>query len=329
MRIGNVSKYRIMEEKVMKKILTALGLAAIAGGLTVGAVKLGAKKVEQASATDERSIVIDSSSAFSNWDNNAGTFGAAGATYWPDYAGYGEDDGWNRFNYPFEAIAPFFRGESAEGWTGTLSLNAWTQTTRYVYFQWGGAKDSNDQVYLNFLCKGASDPDFYSVGTLLNNTFTDNKMMLKYFVIPEETFNALGGSNGFQMRIDLVDGRTGDYGFHNFGYLHVNQTKEEVADAMRFYLNSLSHDNRPSSVRLRKAIQGHYFGNDYLKQVFASTVANVDEDFEDNDLFLRHWYFDYDYFNGANWDLHFDKAIGTDSSCPAHSGPPARLPLRE
>ena len=47
--------------------------------------------------------------------------------------------------------------------------------------------------------------------------------------------------------------------------------------------------------------------------MFLLTAENANEDFENNETFLNHWYFDWYYFNGENWALHFDKAIGTDS----------------
>lgn len=239
----------------------------------------------------------------------AGVFEESNATYWPTYAGYHGEDG-DSFNYPFYALDKFFCGERNEGWTGDLQLKSWTQREQYIYFTWGGATNSNDQVYLEF-----NYGPYHA--THLNDTSMGNPMLLRYFKIPDEQYDLLDKVNGFEMSITLHDGRTGDYGFHNFGYLHVDQTKEQVADAMRLYLNSMSKDKRASQIRIRKEILNHYFGNEYLRDVFYSPVEDIDENFENNDAFLNHWYFDYNYFNGANWDLHFDRAIGTDEVRPA------------
>ena len=146
-------------------------------------------------------------------------------------------------------------------------------------------------------------------------------MLLRYFRIPDTEYALLGGSNGFTMHIDLVDGRTGNFGFHNFGYLHPNQTLESTADAMRYYLNHLSTDSRTSQIRMRKAIQNNYFLNEGtetgLKNVFYSTVSNIDDCFSNNTDFTNHWYFDHNYFNNRyDATRYFDSAISTGTYRP-------------
>ena len=282
------------------------------GGAAVGVSKVKEIKVAKA---DPITYIEMNSSAFSNWDNNAGTFAAADATYWPTYDGYAGEDGGGQFNYPFQALDTFFRGESNEGWTGTLSLNKWTQYTQYVYFTWGGARDYDVSADVKLVFHFGE----YTY-TMFNNTFMDNQMLLRYFRIPDAQYELLDSVNGFDMYIDLVDDRSNAYGFHNFGYLHINQTEEQVSDAMRYYLNHLSHDSRNSQVRMRKAILNNYYNNSGsetgLREVFLRTASDITDGFENNNDFLNHWYFDYNYFNGGNWDLHFDRAIGTDSVRP-------------
>lgn len=252
----------------------------------------------------------------------AGVFEPSTATYWPTYAGYHDEDG-DSFNYSFFALDTFFCGERKEGQTIDLTLNSWIQKTQYIYFTWGGAKNDGEDVRLVFHYGDYSSQ-------MLNDTSMGNPMLLRYFKIPDEQYALLNKETGFNMYIELIDNRTGNYGFHNFGYLHVNQTKEQVGDAMRFYINNLVRryndsndvDTRRSQIRIRKEILNHYFGNSYLRDVFYASSSNIDEDFENNNDFLNHWYFDYNYFNGANWDLHFDRAIGTDSVRPADTHMP-------
>lgn len=252
----------------------------------------------------------------------AGVFEPSTATYWPTYAGYHDEDG-DSFNYSFFALDTFFCGERREGQTIDLTLNSWIQKTQYVYFTWGGAKNDGEDVRLVFHYGDYSSQ-------MLNDTSMGNPMLLRYFKIPDEQYALLNKETGFNMYIELIDNRTDNYGFHNFGYLHVNQTKEQVGDAMRFYINNLVRrhngsndvDTRRSQIRIRKEILNHYFGNSYLRDVFYASSSNIDEDFENNNDFLKHWYFDFNYANDwtngdkINWDMHFDQAIGSDTFRP-------------
>ena len=293
----------------------------LAGAAAFGVSSLvsGRTALEVKADGDPVTYIAMSADAFTNWDASWGSFEGTGATYWGG---------------SFEALDTFFRGESAEGKTGTLTLKSWTQTTQYIYFQWGGAwaDPTHQEVYLHFYCVSTTlntdgeliaekggDPFVYENDTR-NDTHYENKMLLKYFEIPEDKFLALGGANGFEMHIDLVDGRGADYGFHNFGYLHVNQTKEQVGDAMRYYLNHLNTD---TSLAARQTIQGHYYGNSYLRNVFYATAGDITDGFDSQSDFTNHWYFDYTYFTQREGGApHFDTAIsdetvrGGDSQMP-------------
>ena len=251
-------------------------------------------------STDRHYIPVDHSSFFTNWTDAAGSFADKYATFWNE-------------GYSFEALDTFFRGETAEGWTGTLTSRSWKQSTQYVYFQLGGAKDYGDgeHVHLVFHC-GDKTYDFY------NNTFVENPMTLRYFKVPNEDFAELTASNAeFDMWVDIVDPRENDYGFANFGYLHVNQTEESTSDAMRYFLNHMSTDSREWEINKRKQIFNSYFENADQKAVFFREVSNVDDSFSSSEDFMNHWYFDHNYFNNSYGDArHFDKAIGFDSYRP-------------
>ena len=283
-----------------RKFLIPLALAV--GVLTLGHLT-GIKNYQRVSADPDpelESAIEINSAFFTNWGDytDPGTFGDKDAKFWDD---------WHFFN----SLGSFFRGESNQGWTGTLTSRTWKQTTQYVYFTWSAANNTED-------CKLIFHYGEHEV-SMKNDTFVENPMMLRYFKIPDDDYQTLIAANpsGFDMSVDLYDNVTSGFGFHNFGYLHVNQTEEQVSDAMRYYLNSLDHDPGEWQVNKRKEIFNHYtVGNAGLKEVFYRQVSNIDDGFENNDDFLNHWYFDYNYFNGGNWGLRFDKAIGLDRFRP-------------
>ena len=238
---------------------------------------------------------------FTNWTYDAGSFAGTDARFWGE-------------NYSFEALDTFFRGESAEGWTGTLTSRTWKQSTQYVYFQLGGARDydhPNGHAHLVFHY-GSYSADFY------NNTFVENPMTLRYFKVPDDKFAELtANSNDFDMYVDVVDPATGGYGFVNLGYFHINQTEESTSDAMRYFLNHMSTDSREWEINKRREIMNSYFDNSDQRAVFFRTVSNIDDSFSSNGDFVNHWYFDHNYFNGDYGpEKHFDKAIGTDTYRP-------------
>ena len=102
--------------KNIKKIVS-LGLAfGLLGGALVAA---NVNKERKVSKADPETYISMESSFFTNWTNDAGSFAAKDATFWGD-------------NYSFEALDTFFRGETAEGWTGTLTSRTWKQSTQYV-----------------------------------------------------------------------------------------------------------------------------------------------------------------------------------------------------
>ena len=238
---------------------------------------------------------------FTNWTDAAGSIADADARFWGE-------------NYSFEALSPFYRGETAEGWTGTLTSITWKQSTQYVYFQLGGARDydhANGHAHLVFHY-GPYSADFY------NNTFVENPMTLRYFKVPDDKFAELTeNSNDFDMYVEVVDPAWEGYGFVNLGYFHINQTEESTSDAMRYFLNHLSDDSREWKVNNRRSIFNSYFDNADQRAVFFRTVSDISDSFSTNEDFMKHWYFDHNYFEGSyDTKRHVDKAIGTDTFRP-------------
>ena len=287
----------------MKKIIsfsllvTCLG---IYGGI-IATSNLGYKPTKQAKADELEKYIPMESGFFTNWTDDAGAFPDRNATFWSEA-------------YSFEALDTFYSGESKEPWTGTLTSRKWKQATQYIYFQLGAAKDYVENPVHLVIHYGSYSENFF------NNTFVENPMTLRYFKVPDEKFAELTASNDdFEMYIEIVDTKESDYGFANFGYLHVNQTAESTSDAMRYFLNNLSSDTREWEVNKRKDIYNSYFANAAQREIFLRTVDNANEDFENNEQFLNHWYFDANYFNNDGETRHFDSVISTASARTAEA----------
>lgn len=273
----------------MKKVLL-IPLSIIAGALVIGyASKPNSYQTVKA---DGRVTHIEmNADAFEDYTTEKGEFANADAKFWGD-------DG-----YYFNALEPFFRGETQEGWTGTLQLKPWKQYTQYIRFQWGGAHNIENNIKLE-IHYGEYTFDMY------NETFSENPMMMDYFKIPDEQYALLDQENGFDMYIKFIDNRTADYGFHNFGCLYVNQNVDEVSGAMRYYLNHINlSDTREWKVSNNKTIYNFYLNNEHLKEVFLRAASSADEDFENINSFLNSWYIDINYGNTAGDERHVDNLL--------------------
>ena len=272
----------------MKKVLL-IPLTIIAGVLTLASLPK-AQTYHQVNALEMVTHIEMNADAFVDYTEEKGEFANADATFWGE-------------GYSFNALEPFFRGETKEGWTGELSLKPWKQFTQYIRFQWGGANPEDSQMKLEF-----HYGDYSSV--VINETFVENPMMMDYFKIPDEQFALLDKENGFDMYIKFIDNRTGGYGFHNFGCLYVNQNVDEVSSAMKYYLNHINlADTREWKINNSKAIYNYYLNNAHLKEVFLKTASNVNEDFEDINAFLNNWYIDVNYGNNADDARHVDALL--------------------
>ena len=284
----------------MKKVLSLLALTLTSGALVVAGVSKN--KTKEVKADYESKITVNEG-FFTNWDASAGYIGDQNSTFWDEH-------------YHFQAVDTFFCGESNEAWHGTLTSRKWTQHTQYIYFQFGAANNNEelDPVHLN-IHYGPYQYPFY------NDTFVGNPMLLRSFKIPDTAYNALKSEGeDFEMYIEIVDNCVGGYQdaycFANFGYLNVNQTEDSTSDALRWFINNLNRDNREWEVNKRKQILENYYLNGSLRDLFLKTYDDISDGFDNNNDFINHWYFDWHYFNGANWDLHFDRAIGFDAYRP-------------
>lgn len=271
----------------MKKLLTITSLVALGGALALGAISAvtaNDKEVSEVNATLEYDIAItEESNFFTNW-NDPEFINADGKTVPGQYKTAGASCWSGNMN----VFGTFFDGcnDGYEGWRGTLKSRKWQQTTQWIYFQWGCAKDNNrgtDQevklVFNFYQNENDASPAFSR--DYWNDTFSGCTMVLRNYFIENADFTALGGN--FYMSVDLVDQRTGDYGAHEFGNLHVNQTQQQVSDAQWYYCTHCVDAER--SV---KELAGHYRTNESLRKAFVGTVGFA-EDFESQEVFNANW----------------------------------------
>ena len=286
----------------MKKLASLLGLIVASSALIVAGVSK--HEVHETKADYESYIRVDAS-FFTNWTDDAGIIGDRNTLFWNANS--------------FQAMDTFYQGENKETWTGTLNSRPWKQHTQYIYFQLGGANnhvDYGDAAHLN-IHYGSYQSSFY------NDTFVENPMLMRAFKIPDSAYNALmENADDFDMWIEIVDYQYEDYGFVNFGYLNVNQTADQVGDAFRWYINNLTRTDTEYDKSKRKQILENYYLNESLKEYFLKPYESINDDFESNNDFINHWYFDWQYYNDATWDLHFDRAIGFDSYRPEDTNMP-------
>ena len=142
-------------------------LTVLAGVLALGYAS-NKETTKEAKAISAVTYIEMNEDAFTNWTDEAGEFAPSSATFWNE-------------QYSFNALDGFFRGESIEGWTGSLTLKSWKQHTQYIYFQWGGANNIDDSVRLEFHYGEYS-------ASALNDTFSENPMLSRYFKIPDEEY---------------------------------------------------------------------------------------------------------------------------------------------
>lgn len=295
----------------MKKLLTLLSLSAVAAAVAFGVASN--RVVKETKATGENYIPFTIKSIDSVEKNATGNFTitskaeeyktTAASTEWvaDQNATY-----WNG-GASFNALDNFYRGELYGDWQGTIVSKTWTQTTRYVYFTLGGRAE----ITIKFF-NGDTE-----IGSMTNDLSNGNPMMVNYWYIPAEKVNDETLASGFTMHLEIIDNYAGpDYGFANFGYLHVNATREEISDAMWDQMNALKFNKLPADVdenrfRSRWTIS-HYLQNskfDGIRELSSKAKTNVDETFDDNANFIANWYRDENYDAGDLNQMHEDTII--------------------
>ena len=198
-------------------------------------------------------------------------------------------------NHRFFALDNFYRGELNEKWTGTITSPEWTQKNRYIYYTLGG--NSSNQI--KFVADGIGNR------TINIDISNGNPMIVNYYKIPIDFISDVQLSSGVTMHLELIDNTTGDYGFHNFGYLHVNATQEDVATAVWNHIDYTCTLRNTEEERFRAHwIMQHYNDNDKydgIRDYAGVARTSVNEDFEDNSTFLGRWFRD-PMYNDGNFD---------------------------
>ena len=97
---------------------------------------------------------------------------------------------------------------------------------------------TSNQLVFNFYDSANDDAAVVDTYEMWNDTFCGVTMLTRNLIIPDETLSKLANSSNFYMSVDFVDERTGEYGAHVFGNLHVSQNHKQVSDAQWDYFNS-------------------------------------------------------------------------------------------
>lgn len=281
-------------KKINKLLTTALACGVLGAGVLVPSLSQG-KEVKRVAAEDLEYSIEMTKDFFTNWvdgegDNGCGSIVNVGATCWNG----------NSIN----ALGSVFDGcLGHEGWTGTLNSRKWRQTTPWIYFEYGCANNNHvgeasdvKLVFKLWASKDAAEPSF--THDFHNDTFSQTTLILRNYEVPSAEYEALGGD--FYMSVDLVDGRGNEYGANEFGYLHVNQTHQQVSDAQWYYYTHCVEGEAASVDVLRS----HYYLNGSLRAGFVTGFA---ESFDTQESFNLNWLKD-NYGNDVG-ERHQDRAI--------------------
>lgn len=297
----------------MKKVLTALSLSTILG-LSMAAIIFTNKDNSvqpQLAKAEPSGTSMDIEEVFpkSNRPEDS-VIRNADAGYWDP-------------QYTYGALSKFYDAvDVGEGRDASVSSIIWKQTTQYFSFQWGAAFNANCSINFHYY-SDAEGNNSLGTSNYKNHTEVGNPMMVHYHKIDDAIYEA--NKDSLYVRIELVDNApgNGDYSYHLFGHLTVNQTLEQVGSTMRQYFTSLSQFAKTWENEMTHRIKAHYYGNEFLRTAFSAGNPNadydLDENFEDRDSFYSKWYFDHSYFqySGDNLQaLQFDKVISYDSYRP-------------
>ena len=268
-----------VEGTVMKKLFSILGLVGFAGALAVCA-GVGAKEFKAAKATstyftfgETGEIAANGTAGNFRFYNNEGCEAKPGSIVDKN------DTYWNGDGY-FNGLDNFFKGESA-GWAGIMKSDTWVQssTDKYVYFTWTG-----DAQTIRIYADGVND----AIETLANDYPNGNAMVVNFIKIPDAYCDGTK-----VLHLELEDPSTNDdgYRFSNFGYCHVNASAQEVSDAIWKHIEEGLHTNTGEAKLRYNTSLATYSKEKYkpLNGLSANARKNVNEDFENNALFLQRW----------------------------------------
>ena len=326
----------------MKKIIAALSLAAIAGGLTIGALNGGSKRVKQAEADASYQTYVPISSGWiENTDGSAVTeLGNAirgrNDRFWTGGSGWDAQE--RTFNAMDDFVDTIHRANGGEGWRGayrTPELVLHDNDHRYISFLFGGGaprtldpgteQERVEDIFINIFQvsgdAGSGDritgirTSFDGRGSLedaghLNAPISCN-MVFKYFELPSEI------KPGDHFLIYVRDGKTGDYGGFTFGDVHINQTLEDVAKSFSAHKAQMKLNEFTSAYNAaaNEFVLDYYANDSFYATVRTAEAALTDanDDFEVNNR-LSKWAYDQQNSTFENGDLasiNFDYIYST------------------
>ena len=319
----------------MKKIIAALSLAAIAGGLTIGALNGGSKRVEQAEADASYQTYVPLRDGWiENTDGSAVTDLNSAIRARNDRFWNGQPSGWDSQERSFNALDEFVdtihKANGGEGWRGayrTPELTLVDNDHRYVSFLFGGG---GSDIFINiFQVSGeeGSGDRITGITTALNETgYYENEggvnpdklnapiscnMVFKYYELPVQI------QPGDKFLIYVRDGRTSGYGGFTFGDVHINQTLEDCARSFSAHKAQMKLNEYMSdwTKNANEFVLNYYATDAYYSSVRTAEAALVDanDNFEINNR-LSKWAYDQQNSTFENGDLasiNFDYIYST------------------
>lgn len=252
----------------MKKIFAILGLAAISGGLVVGAASKG-NQVKKADAFIETDVEWDylafdgNNFKLSDSGDPNGWVTGRSATFW----------GFRSFN----ALDNFYDGFHNEGWQGTITSASWKQTKRYVTFTLGGNPDNTITI------RKKSDN---SVVATIQNTYWEDPKIPENMILRVVDLNSYIGQS---LCLEIDDHATSGFNATTFGCLKVSQSQEDVARSISVYKYNLSKRTRAGDNAnncdnvARTAILDIMADSEEWTAFDGVVLDNADMDFEDSD----------------------------------------------
>ena len=297
-------------KKINKLLTTALACGVLGAGLLAPALSQG-KEVKSVAATDPDPIhteITMNEDFFENWNTASDfDFGDSGKTVPGQFK---NENGKDYGGRPLNSFGSVFDGcqDGYEKIKGTLRSVKWRQNTQWIYFTWGcandGPKGAGEQVKLVIkLWANKTDAEPTYVHDYWNDTFSKCTMVLRNYHVDDTEYAALNGD--FYMSIDFVDERTGDYGAHEFGYLHVNQTHQQVSDAQWYYIQNCKDGETGVG-----ALRNHYRTNGILRNGFVFETGFA-ESFDTQASFDANWV--KDVYGNDNGERHPDRVISNST----------------
>ena len=309
----------------MKKTLSLISLAAVAGSLAIGGAFLGGKTSQIKQANAEVPSYQTYVPLIDGWVEHTDGSDAKSVSdllrgrnerFW---SGNANPNNWDSQERTFNSMDQFIdtiHRAGGEGWRGayrTPELVLADNDHRYISFLFGGG---SGDIFINiFQVSGeaGSGDRITGIRTAFDEsgTFDDKvaklnapiscNMVFKYYELPNEI------QPGDHFLIYVRDGKTSDYGGFTFGNVHINQTLQDVAKGFsahkqQMLLNKYTSDWNANAIDY---VLNFYANNSYYSTVRTAEAALVDaNDGFDVNNHLTDWAYD-NQFSTAGIDFNY------------------------